>query len=74
MGADPESTNALTMKPLVAKLSGFAKFELDHKLTKDQFVNLMMSIFGSGDAFDQEKYDSVTSALSAALKDGTVPF
>ena len=52
MGADPESTNALTMKPLVAKLSGFAKFELDHKLTKDQFVNLMMSIFGSGDAFD----------------------
>ena len=74
MGADPDGTNALTMKPLVAKLSGFAKFELDRTLTKDQFVGLMATIYGSGETFDQEKYDSVTSALSQALKDGTVPF
>lgn len=30
---DPEATNALSTKAFVAKISGFAKFELDLKLT-----------------------------------------
>ena len=50
--ADPDKTNALTMKPLVAKLSGFAKFELDHKLTKDQFTDIFLSITGMGETFN----------------------
>ena len=32
---DPERTNAVGYKGLVLKLSGFAKFELDTKLTRD---------------------------------------
>lgn len=31
---DPNGTNELSMKVIVSKLSGFAKFELDTKLTK----------------------------------------
>ena len=50
--ADPEKTNALTMKPLVEKLSGFAKFELNHKLSKEQFTDIIMRIIGTGENFN----------------------
>ena len=61
--ADPEKTNALTMKPLVAKLSGLTKFEVDHKLTKDQFADIILKIVGTGDKFDAEKYEKTLDAL-----------
>jgi hypothetical protein len=32
---DPEKTNAVGYKSIVIKLSGFAKFELDTKITRD---------------------------------------
>ena len=34
---DPEKTNAVGYKSIVLKLSGFAKFDLDTKITRDQF-------------------------------------
>ena len=34
---DPERTNAVGYKSIVVKLSGFAKFELDTKISRDQF-------------------------------------
>ena len=72
--ADPEKTNAITMKPLVAKLSGFAKFEVDHKLSKEIFTDLICRITGMGESFNQEKFTAVTDALSKAFKEGAVPF
>ena len=53
--ADPEKTNSLTMKPFVAKLSGFAKFEVDHKMSKDGFVTIMQTLVGQGDTWDEDK-------------------
>lgn len=38
---DPNATNELSTKVIVQKLSGFAKFELDVKLTKLQFFGLI---------------------------------
>lgn len=62
------------MKPLVAKLSGFAKFELDHKLSKQQFIKCMFTIIGNGEAFSQEKNDTICASFTKAYKDGTPPF
>ena len=50
--ADPEKTNALTMKPLVAKLSGFAKFEVDYKMSKDQFTEVIVKLTGMGETLN----------------------
>ena len=72
--ADPDKTNALTMKPMVAKLSGFAKFEVDHKLSKDQFTDIILKITGIGETFNQEKFDTVTDALAKAFKEGVQPY
>ncbi len=36
-GMDLDKSNAVGFKSIVAKLSGFAKFELDTKITLDQF-------------------------------------
>ena len=55
--ADPDKTNALTMKPIVLKLSGFAKFELDHKLSKEQFTDIILKITGIGETFNQAKFE-----------------
>ena len=52
--ADPDGTvsdniafitalqNSVSTKMIVQKLSGFAKFEVDHKLTCDQFITMSM--------------------------------
>ena len=52
--ADPDGTvsdsnilitalqNSVSTKMVVQKLSGFAKFEVDHKLTCDQFITMSM--------------------------------
>ena len=61
--ADPDKTNAITMKPMVAKLSGFAKFELDYKVSKDQFAEMILKIVGEGDRFKQEKFDTTIDVL-----------
>ena len=34
--------NSVSTKMIVQKLSGFAKFEVDHKLTCDQFITMSM--------------------------------
>ena len=72
--ADPDKTNALTMKPIVLKLSGFAKFELDHKLSKEQFTDIILKITGIGETFNQEKFEQVTDALTKAFKEGVQPY
>jgi hypothetical protein len=36
--------NSVGMKSIVQKLSGFAKFELDHKIGRDQFNTIVMKL------------------------------
>ena len=38
---DPESTNSVSYKTFISKLSGFAKFDLDTKIDINQFYKLV---------------------------------
>eukprot|EP00352_Strombidinopsis_acuminata_P000218 CAMPEP_0176344220 /NCGR_PEP_ID=MMETSP0126-20121128/4535_1 /TAXON_ID=141414 ORGANISM="Strombidinopsis acuminatum, Strain SPMC142" /NCGR_SAMPLE_ID=MMETSP0126 /ASSEMBLY_ACC=CAM_ASM_000229 /LENGTH=84 /DNA_ID=CAMNT_0017690569 /DNA_START=295 /DNA_END=549 /DNA_ORIENTATION=+ len=38
---DPESTNSVSYKTFISKLSGFAKFDLDTKIDIHQFYKLV---------------------------------
>ena len=71
---DPEKTGTLTMKPVIVKLSGFAKFEVDHKFNKQQFCTMMKTITGWEDSWSDEKCEELNSAFTKAFKDGAAPF
>lgn len=70
----------LGMKAIVAKLSGFAKFEIDHKMTPSQFYDLVLKISSPTEegaeapTFSQELFDRVCGVFSKALSDEEVPF
>ena len=53
---DPEGTNSVSYKTLVAKLSGFAKFDLDTKIDCYQFYKLLEAM-GSEPVDDEEQRD-----------------
>lgn len=60
---------------MVAKLSGFAKFDLDLKLTCDQFCTLVMnySRAGDGGAFNEEKFEEIMDVMEKAFAEGASP-
>ena len=63
------------MKAVVVKLSGFAKFELDHKLTSSHFCTLMDSLATDGEnGFSQELFDQYLAIFDKALVEGAEPF
>lgn len=70
------------MKAVVQKLTGDgkAKFELDHKMSADQFAKLVMKMAtpqGEEDApgqLDTESFDKYCSAFQKALCEGGEPF
>ena len=64
------------MKVIVQKLSGFAKFELDHKVNCSQFVNLINThIEDSGEDAEQEAaFDKVCEVFNKAFVEGVEPF
>lgn len=68
------------MKSIVQKLSGFAKFELDHKLGVEHFQAIVAKLStqkdaGSGEAvFSKERMEKVLGVFSRAYKDNVVPF
>ena len=57
------SQNAIGMKSIVQKLSGFAKFELDHKLGVEHFHAIAMKLAMVKDTLAEAK-DAVKSGLS----------
>ena len=60
---------------MVAKLSGFAKFEIDMKLTGDQMVFLINSLSAAeSGAFSEEKYEEIMDALNKAFVEGNPPY
>ena len=58
----------------MAKLSGFAKFEVDIKLTCDSFITLINSICTQESGFSEEKFTELTEVLDKALGEGTTPY
>ena len=75
---------------LVQKLSGFAKFELDHKLSANNLYQIVeklsrKSVALSQEAteekdapeettFSEEEFEALVSVFEKALKDNTPPF
>ena len=55
------------MKAIVAKLSGFAKFDVDHKLNSEQFYNLFYTAahVKNADLGNQDSIKSIEQANSA---------
>ena len=60
---------------MVVKMSGFAKFELDHKLNKDHFCTLIETLSTDGEGnFHQDQFDCFLGIFEKALVEGTEPF
>ena len=55
--------NAIGMKSIVLKISGFAKFELDHKISNDHFHAMVMKLSMVKDTTIDPK-ENVKSGLS----------
>ena len=80
--------DAVGFKALVTKLSGFAKFEVDTKITKLQFFHLVEESATDvieGEAaegeeapvsrsFNQDAYNQISDAWEKAIKGGNPPF
>jgi hypothetical protein len=63
------------MKYIVQKLSGFAKFELDHKLTKDMLSDIMLALATDEKReFDYDVFENFCGIFEKALVEGTEPF
>lgn len=70
---DPDNTNILSTKQLVAKLSGFGRFEVDLKLSKADFTRFVMDYLLSpqaGDAFEPWDLFKVLQDLPTPSPDG----
>ena len=68
---DTDKSNAVGYKGMVAKLSGFAKFELDTKITRDQFHQLVDGMCRNGEQeLEEDKYEQICAIFEKAYKDG----
>ena len=60
---------------MVQKLSGFAKFDVDHKLTIDQFVVFVMNQSnGESGTFSEEKFNETVEIMEKVYVEGATPF
>ena len=60
---------------MVQKLSGFAKFEIDLKLTCDQFSQLVgMCSAGEDGAFNEEKFTEIMDVFEKTFGEGQSPY
>lgn len=57
----------------MAKLSGFAKFELDLKLTCDHFATLVNNLSTQDQSFSEEKFNEVMDVFEKAVAEGATP-
>ena len=60
---------------MVAKLSGFAKFDLDIKLSCDHFMMMMNNMCtADGTGFNEEKLNELMEAMNKAFVEGNPPY
>jgi len=79
---DADKTGSIGYKSIVMKLSAFAKFDLDTKINKEHFYQIVDGMSrkpaSSGEEgateLDEEKYESVCQIFEKAYKEGVAPF
>lgn len=59
---------------MVAKLSGFAKFDVDHKLNIDQFVVFIMNQSNDSSGFSEAKFNEIVEIMEKVYVEGATPF
>ena len=70
---DPEGTNVVGTKQLVARLSGFARFDVDLKLSRHDFTRFVMDFLLTpqpGDSFDPWELFQVLQDLPPPTTEG----
>ena len=58
---------------MVAKLSGFAKFDLDLKLTCEQFLALVTNYSTTDGALSEEKFEEIMEIMEKTFAEGATP-
>ena len=59
---------------MVLKLSGFAKFELDLKLSSDQFATLINLLTNDGSGFSEERFVEILEVFEKTFGENITPF
>ncbi len=78
---DTDKTNSIGYKGIVLKLSGFAKFDLDTKISRDNFHQLVDGMCrrpptdgAEQGELDEEHYEKILTIFERAYKEPTPPF
>lgn len=77
---DTDKTGSIGYKSIIVKISGFAKFDLDTKITKEHFYALVEGMCRKPNGeegaseLDEEKYEQVVAIFEKAYRDGVAPF
>ena len=58
---------------MVAKLSGFAKFDLDLKLTCEQFLTLITNYSTPEGALIEDKFEEIMEVMEKTFAEGATP-
>lgn len=59
---------------MIAKLSGFAKFDLDIKLSCELFSMLLNNLCLIDGAFNEEKFAEILDVINKAFVEGNAPY
>ena len=72
---DTDKTGSIGYKSIVMKLSGFAKFDLDTKINREHFYQIVEGMSRTTqDELDEERYEQICALFERAYKDGQAPF
>ena len=72
---DTEKTGTVGYKSIVAKISGFAKFDLDTKINKEHFYQIIDGMCrGESGQLDEDRYEQIVQVFEKAYRDGVAPF
>jgi hypothetical protein len=79
---DTDKTGTIGYKSIIVKISGFAKFDLDTKINKEHFYQIVEGMCrknaSNGEEgaseLDEEKYEQIVAVFEKAYRDGVAPF
>jgi hypothetical protein len=79
---DTDKTGTIGYKSIIVKISGFAKFDLDTKINKEHFYQIVEGMCRKGAStgeegaseLDEEKYEQIVAVFEKAYRDGVAPF
>ena len=79
---DTDKTGTVGYKSIIVKISAFAKFDLDTKINKEHFYQIVDGMCrkpaSTGEEgateLDEEKYEQIVGIFEKAYRDGAAPF